>query len=247
MAALAALMLCACTSSPRSDFAWDLKSDTYRPRSSVVVEYGPRSVTLPPVQRRTLAPPQSSQQAARQNAVPMPAPKPRGRTPGWYNPPPEQVAQRSDAPQPQSQSQSQSLAAADGSVRFLWPLKGRVVSDFGASVSGERNDGINIAAADGTPIHAAAGGTVSYCGNELKGFGNLVLIRHDNGFITAYAHVGNILVARQQRVEQGQQIATAGATGDVAYPQLHFEIRNGSQRPVDPKLLLPKSLVLAAN
>src|ERR1700761_705884 len=169
-AALAALMLCACTSSPRSDFAWDLKSDYHRPRSSVVVEYGPRSVTLPPVQRRALPPPQSSQQqVARHNAVPVPAPKPRsGRTPGWYNPPTEQVAQRSDAPQPQSPPQS--LAAADGTVRFLWPLKGRVVSDFGASVSGERNDGINIAAADGTPVHAAAGGTVSYCGNELKGF-----------------------------------------------------------------------------
>src|ERR1700761_3035274 len=135
-AALAALMLCACTSSPRSDFAWDLKSDYHRPRSSVVVEYGPRSVTLPPVQRRALAPPQSPPQVARQNAVPVPAPKPRSRTtPGWYNPPTEQVAQRSEAAQPQAQAQ----AVADGSVRFQWPLKGRVVSEFGASVSGERN------------------------------------------------------------------------------------------------------------
>ncbi|HWA88651.1 MAG TPA: M23 family metallopeptidase [Rhizomicrobium sp.] len=230
--ASAALMLCACTSSPRSDFAWDLKSDLHRPKSSVVVEYGPKSVTLPPVQRRTLAPPQSY-------AAASPKPNPSRRTPGWYTPPAtQQVALRND-PQPQT--------VDNGAVRFLWPLKGRIVSDYGASDSGERNDGINIAASPGTPIHAAASGTVSYCGNELKGFGNLVLIRHDNGFITAYAHVGDILVSRQQHVEQGQSIATTGATGDVAYPQLHFEIRNGSQRPVDPKLLLPKTLVLAAS
>ena len=99
-----------------------------------------------------------------------------------------------------------------------------------------------IAANAGTPVHASASGTVSYCGNELKGFGNLVLIRHDNGYITAYAHVGNILVARGDNVLGGQVIATSGATGDVASPQLHFEIRGSNQRPVDPRAYLPTAV-----
>ncbi len=226
---LAALSLCACTTSPRSEFAWNLKD--HRPKT--VVEYGPRTVVLPrPVQGRT-------QPQAQSYASAVPTPKPR-RAPGWYTPPAQpaaQPAQPSDTPQ----------AVADGAVRFQWPLKGRIVSDYGATDGGERNDGINIAAESGAPVHASAGGTVSYCGNELKGFGNLVLIRHDNGYITAYAHVANILVTRQDRVFAGQIIATAGATGDVASPQLHFEIRGSNQRPVNPKSLLPKSLMLAAN
>lgn len=227
---MAALTLCACTTSPRSEFTWDLR-DTRPAKHGVVVAYGPRSVNLPPVQRRTLAPVQSY--------AAVPQPKPHRTTPGWYTPAPApvQVAQRSDEP----------ARAAVSTVRFLWPLQGRIVSDYGSSESGERNDGINIAALAGTPVHASAGGTVSYCGNELKGFGNLVLIRHDNGFITAYAHVGNILVSRQDRVLPGQVIATTGATGDVSSPQLHFEIRGSNQRPVDPRGLLPKSFVLASN
>jgi murein DD-endopeptidase MepM/ murein hydrolase activator NlpD len=229
-----AVALSACTTSPRSDFAWNLKDR--RPKPVQVVEYGPRSVTLPPVaqQRRadsatTLTPQPSPVRGA------STAPAPR-RTPGWYNPPARSVAPRTDdQPAPR---------VADASVSFRWPLAGKIVLDYGAAESGERNDGINIAVASGTPVHASAAGTVSYCGNELKGFGNLVLIRHDNGYITAYAHVGSILVSRGDSVSAGQVIATAGATGDVASPQLHFEIRQGV-RPINPKSVLPKSLVLA--
>ena len=112
---------------------------------------------------------------------------------------------------------------------------------------GARNDGINIAAQDGEPVHASASGSVSYCGNELKGYGNLVLIKHDNGYITAYAHLGNILINRGDRVAAGQVIAYAGQTGDVTQPQLHFEIRGSNQRPIDPRAVLPKSMVLASN
>lgn len=128
-----------------------------------------------------------------------------------------------------------SIIAPD--AQFLWPVKGAILSPYGPRPNGERNDGINIAVADGTPIRAAAAGTVSYVGNELKGYGNLVLIRHDNGYVTAYAHTGEILVARGAHVEQGQTIAYAGETGDVGAPQLHFEIRRGTT-PVDPKPLL---------
>ena len=119
------------------------------------------------------------------------------------------------------------------SSRFIWPLQGRIIEAFGGSKRGERNDGINIATQDGTPIHAAASGTVTYAGNELKGYGNLVLIRHSDGYVTAYAHAGSIRVNRGDVVERGQIIGTAGETGDVDRPQLHFEIRHGVQA-VDP-------------
>jgi murein DD-endopeptidase MepM/ murein hydrolase activator NlpD len=126
------------------------------------------------------------------------------------------------------------LSVAD---EFEWPVEGKVIVAFGKSGDGERNDGINIAAELGTPIHAAAAGTVTYAGNELKGYGNLILIRHDNGYVTAYAHAERITVARGDRVDRGDVIGFAGATGDVTSPQLHFEIRQGV-KPVDPRPLL---------
>jgi murein DD-endopeptidase MepM/ murein hydrolase activator NlpD len=128
-----------------------------------------------------------------------------------------------------------------GPVNFLWPVKGRVISNFGASASGERNGGIDISAARGAPIYAAADGTVSYVGDELKSYGNLVLIRHDNGFITAYAHADSVTVTRGQHVTRGEVIATAGATGDVTEPQLHFELRAGS------KAVNPQPYLVGAN
>lgn len=128
-------------------------------------------------------------------------------------------------------------AGSTPDAQFLWPVKGSVISPYGASANGERNDGINIAVPDGVPVLAADAGTVSYVGNELKGYGNLVLIRHDNGYVTAYAHTGQITVTRSQHVARGEIIAYAGETGDVSEPQLHFEIRRGTT-PVDPKPLL---------
>ncbi len=117
--------------------------------------------------------------------------------------------------------------------KFLWPVQGRLISAFGTSEGGERNDGINIQAKEGAPVRAADAGTVTYVGNELKGYGNLVLIRHDNGFVSAYAHSESVTVARGERVTRGQVIAYAGATGDVTQPQLHFELRLNT-KPVDP-------------
>jgi murein DD-endopeptidase MepM/ murein hydrolase activator NlpD len=123
---------------------------------------------------------------------------------------------------------------------FLWPLKGRVISEFGAAATGARNDGIDILAARGDPIHAAADGTVSYVGSELKSYGNLILIQHDNGFITAYAHSETVKVMRGQHVARGEVIAYAGATGDVTEPQLHFELRLGT-KPINPQPYLVAS------
>ncbi len=121
---------------------------------------------------------------------------------------------------------------------FIWPAKGEVISGFGAKEGGSRNDGINIRVPRGTQVVAAAAGTVAYAGNELKGFGNLILLRHDQGWVSAYAHNDDILVSRGQAVNKGAVIARAGASGQVAEPQLHFELRQGS-KAVNPGDYLP--------
>jgi murein DD-endopeptidase MepM/ murein hydrolase activator NlpD len=123
------------------------------------------------------------------------------------------------------------------SMAFIWPVNGTVISAFGATANGGRNDGINIAAAPGTPIHAAASGTVTYAGNELKGYGNLLLLQHGDGYVTAYAHAEKLLVGRGDFVVKGQVIGYAGQTGDVSSPQLHFEIRHDTT-PVNPRVYL---------
>jgi murein DD-endopeptidase MepM/ murein hydrolase activator NlpD len=125
---------------------------------------------------------------------------------------------------------------APGNAVFAWPVNGQVISGFGTARNGERNDGINIAARLDAPIRASAGGTVSYA-DELNGYGKLVLIKHSNGYVTAYAHADRLLVARGDFVAKGQVIGYAGQSGDVSSPQLHFEIRDGTT-PVDPQRYL---------
>jgi murein DD-endopeptidase MepM/ murein hydrolase activator NlpD len=133
-----------------------------------------------------------------------------------------------------------------GRGRFQWPLKGEIISDFGPKDSGQRNDGINIRAGAGDAVHSAADGDVVYAGDQVPGFGNLVLIKHADGWVTAYGHLAHVDVKMQQKVAQGQTIGQAGQTGGVTETQLHFEVRyapNPGQdraRPVDPKLVLPR-------
>jgi murein DD-endopeptidase MepM/ murein hydrolase activator NlpD len=117
--------------------------------------------------------------------------------------------------------------------KFRWPVRGRVLAGFGRRPDGTQNDGLNIAVPHGTEIRAADDGKVAYAGNELKSFGNLVLIRHANGWVTAYAHADRLLVNKDDEVRRGQVIAKAGRTGSVDQPQVHFELRQGS-RPIDP-------------
>ncbi len=123
--------------------------------------------------------------------------------------------------------------APRGGERFLWPVKGKVISSFGPKKGGLNNDGINIAAPAGAGVVAADNGVVAYAGNELRGFGNLLLIRHADGWVTAYAHNEKLLVKRGENVKRGQTVAQIGRTGNVSAPQLHFEIRKGTD-PVDP-------------
>ncbi|MEQ8657740.1 MAG: peptidoglycan DD-metalloendopeptidase family protein [Hyphomicrobiales bacterium] len=125
-------------------------------------------------------------------------------------------------------------------LQFRWPIRGRVLAGFGVQENGVRNDGVNIAVPEGASIRAAEEGEVVYAGNELRGFGNLVLVQHRGGYVTAYAHNSRLDVQRGDRVSRGDVIARAGSTGDVDTPQLHFEIRRGTT-PVDPGPYLPSS------
>jgi murein DD-endopeptidase MepM/ murein hydrolase activator NlpD len=125
--------------------------------------------------------------------------------------------------------EKEEVASASDTPEFRWPARGRVIQGFKAG----SNDGINISVPEGTSVKAAESGVVAYAGSELKGYGNLVLIRHPNGFVSAYAHNGEIEVKRGDVVKRGQTIAKSGQTGNVSSPQLHFELRKGST-PVDP-------------
>ena len=136
-----------------------------------------------------------------------------------------------DTPSPKDTVKS---AEAGGPLpKFRWPANGRVITGFGPMTNGQKNDGINIALPENTPVKAAEEGVVAYAGNELKGYGNLVLVRHPTGYVTAYAHAKELLVKRGDQVKRGQVIARSGQTGNVNAPQLHFEIRKGAS-PLDP-------------
>jgi len=124
-------------------------------------------------------------------------------------------------------------------MSFRWPAKGRVLSNFGPRSDGTHNDGVDIAVPLGAEVVAAESGVVAYAGNELKGFGNLVLIRHEGGWVTAYAHNEELLVKRGDKVRRGQGVAKAGKSGSVDQPLVHFEIRQGS-KPIDPMPHLEK-------
>jgi murein DD-endopeptidase MepM/ murein hydrolase activator NlpD len=135
--------------------------------------------------------------------------------------------------------------AAAGRGRFTWPAQGTVISAFGPKGTGQRNDGLNLRVAAGEPVKAAAAGEVVYAGDQVPGFGNLVLVKHDGGWVTAYAHLSRADVRMRQTVAQGQQIGQAGSTGGVAEPQLHFEVRYAPSAkdkaiPIDPALVLPR-------
>ena len=165
-----------------------------------------KAAALPKAQPKSAAPVLASHQPAQTVAVAAPA-----------EPPPT----------------TNSVRAGNGSLSFRWPAKGRIIAGFGPKTNGQTNDGINIALPEGTPIKAAEDGVVAYAGNELKGYGNLVLVRHADGFVTAYAHAKELLVKRGDPIKRGQTIARSGQTGNVDAPQLHFEIRKGPA-PIDP-------------
>jgi murein DD-endopeptidase MepM/ murein hydrolase activator NlpD len=180
-------------------------------------------------------------------AAPVPAVPPAAAytpptpLPGAAAPPPQEqqvaLAPATTTPDLTAPAPQQNMAAASG---FRWPVRGRVISEFGKKPNGERNDGINLAVPEGTSVKAAEDGTVIYAGNELKSYGNLVLIRHADGWVSAYAHNSTLQVKRGDEVRRGQVVALSGMSGGVTTPQLHFELRKDAT-PVDPLQHLTES------
>ena len=127
--------------------------------------------------------------------------------------------------------------AAEATPSLRWPVRGRVIAAFGSKSNGQANDGIDVAVPENTPVKAADDGVVAYAGNELKGYGNLVLVRHPSGYVTAYAHAKELLVKKGDPIKRGQIIAKSGQTGNVEVPELHFEVRKGTA-PIDPMQFL---------
>lgn len=169
--------------------------------------------------------------------TPTPTPPPARPTPTPVPPP--------ITPPASSATPTDAQISSYGRGRFIWPVRGDIVSDFGPKGTGQRNDGINIRSTAGEAVRSAAAGDVVYAGDQVPGFGNLVLIKHADGWVTAYGHMSRVDVKMQQKVVQGQQIGQAGTTGGVTEPQLHFEVRyaptpQDRARPIDPKLVLPK-------
>jgi murein DD-endopeptidase MepM/ murein hydrolase activator NlpD len=169
------------------------------------------------------------------------APTPQGHPPPEIIPLDGPAPARTAPPQPGAAAEARDEAVAAAPLphggHFAWPVRGHVLAGYGVTTGGKHNDGINIAAPRGTPVTAVDAGTVAYAGNELRGYGNLVLVKHANGWITAYAHCEELLVKRGDTVSRGQEIAKVGVTGGVSEPQLHFELRRG-KRAVDPREFL---------
>ncbi len=186
----------------------------------------PNSVSSVPLQTGEVNDPYA--QAARQVPAQRPVLSP--------TPPPTASTQPVLAPAPTT---TMAPAIDQGTGAFGWPLRGKILSGYGPKSGGRANDGINIAAPQGTPVHASKDGTVAYAGNELRSFGNMVLVRHDGGMFTVYAHLDQINVQKEQALTKGQVVGTVGQSGGVSEPQLHFEVRRGST-PLDPKKYLGK-------
>jgi murein DD-endopeptidase MepM/ murein hydrolase activator NlpD len=166
-----------------------------------------------PVKKETLPPP----------PTPGEAPKPAAPAPA--------------AGQPTPLSPPSSAASASA-PRFAWPVKGKVLVPYGGAAGGQKNDGIDIQAETGDPVKAADGGTVVYAGSEVAHLGNLLLVQHPGGYITAYGNNDALLVKKGDEVKKGQTIAKSGSSGGAPSPRLHFEVRRGS-KTVDPTSVLP--------
>jgi murein DD-endopeptidase MepM/ murein hydrolase activator NlpD len=173
---------------------------------------GPRG----PVQKETLAPPPGTTTGEPANPARPAAGEPTPLSPAAATAPPP-------GPTP----------------RFAWPVHGKILSGYGTSAGGQKNDGIDIAVEKGTPVKAADGGTVVYAGSDVAQLGNLLLVQHSAGYITAYANNDELVVKKGDEVKKGQVIAKAGASGNVPTPRLHFEIRRGGNRTIDPTTVLP--------
>ena len=208
--------------------------DLPEPKAGASAASTPTKVSSQP---KVASKPQTTKPAPAKNATEKPKSKPTEKTSNKQTTKPVQTKTE---PKPQKQttqtktsndatkSQSQKIAGRSSS-KFTWPVRGTILSHYGAKTGGLYNDGINISAASGTTVVAAENGVVAYAGNEVKGMGNLIIIQHADGWMTVYAHLNSMAVRRGVRVSVGQKIGTVGQTGKVTKPQLHFEIRKGTK------------------
>jgi murein DD-endopeptidase MepM/ murein hydrolase activator NlpD len=218
-------------------------------RTLIIPGAGPPHSPAAPASVAALAPPLSPEVPQPTSSPNQPPPAAPG-APSVSAAPPAPPAAMSETPSaptaalpPRAVPETpESSGAATPSTRdsneFRWPVRGHILAAYGSKSDGTRNDGINIAAPRGAAIEAVDAGVVAYAGNELRGYGNLILIKHPSGWISAYAHCDKILVKRGEKVTRGQVIARVGSTGNVSEPQLHFELRRG-QHAVDPREFLP--------
>ncbi len=194
------------------------------PVQTAALTTGSQTLGAPPQTLGTLPAPGSESAPPAAPAVQATTPAPAApEVPTLAAPEPPKVAALDTSTDPPS---------ANG-TSFRWPVRGRIISDYGSKPGGERNDGINLAVPEGTAVKAAEAGTVIYAGNELAGYGNLVLVRHADGWVSAYAHNSTLTVSKGDPVQRGQTIAQAGMSGSVTSPQVHFELRKGA-KPVNP-------------
>jgi murein DD-endopeptidase MepM/ murein hydrolase activator NlpD len=196
---------------------------------------GITSGALPPLQA---APANSATTTQATTVTPAPI-VPPAPAPAQTAPPAQTQTAQIQPPPPKPAPTGDPLPVLRPNSPFIWPVAGKVISKFGPAKDNLRNDGINIAAPAGAPVKAAADGVVAYAGNELRGFGNMILLRHPDGWVTAYAHNSSLLVKKGDKVQQGQTIARVGSTGNVDTPQLHFELRQGT-KAVDPLRVLTR-------
>ena len=205
----------------------------------------PPPYTPPPPTSAPYTPPATTPAPAYPTPV-RPAPPPPPPSPSRPSTPaPAPSTPAPSTPAPTSGTPTDAQISSFGRGRFVWPVRGDIVSDYGPKGTGQRNDGVNIRSPQGETVRAAAAGDVVYAGDQVPGFGNLVLIKHSDGWVTAYGHLARVDVKMQQKVVQGQQVGQVGSTGGVSEPQLHFEVRYAPTpqeraRPIDPKLVLPK-------
>jgi murein DD-endopeptidase MepM/ murein hydrolase activator NlpD len=209
------------------------------PATKLQVPTSPGNGQAEPVDHPVTTSPEGSPAVASPSLSPPPPTSGTAEAPA-IKPSPAATAPVTVQPTTASPAGSQPATSAPsirGGGAFLWPVRGNIVAIYGSRSDGSHNDGINIAAPKGAAVEATEAGTVAYTGNELRGYGNLILVKHPNGWISAYAHCDQMLVQRGQRVARGQVIARVGSTGNVSEPQLHFELRRGNH-PVDPREFL---------
>jgi murein DD-endopeptidase MepM/ murein hydrolase activator NlpD len=216
--------------------------------TTITVAKRPEATPTPSTPSNTYARVDSSAPAPSTPSSPQPY-QPSGNS---YSRPSAPVAAQPVSPPPSARPIIESSAApteaeiiASGKGKFAWPVRGEIISTFGIKGTGQRNDGLDIRAAQGTPVLSAADGEVAYAGNQVPTFGNLVLVKHADGWVTAYAHLSSINVKMRQAVRQGEQLGAVGATGGTNESKLHFEMRyaptvKDKAKPVDPALVLPR-------